>query len=82
MAILQSVRGLSNKTHNLGRQRSEREGRGGEGRGREGGVSSWRCSPCFCPPFILFSFFFYSSLSLVGWLVVWLAKLGEGGEGA
>ena len=40
--------------------------------------SSWRCSPCFCPPFILFSFFFYSSLSLVGWLVVWLAKLGEG----
>ena len=77
MAILQSVRGLNNKTRLTKGDKAKAAGR--EGKGRGGGVSSWRCSPCFCPPFILFSFFFYSSLSLVGCLVAWLAKLGEGG---
>lgn len=60
MAILQSVRGTSDKSN----------------KGEEG-VSSWRCSPCFCPPVIPFSFYFNYSFSLVGnW---WLPKLGKGG---
>ena len=64
MAILQSVRGLSNETHNLGRQESEGEGEGGFHHGDA------------LHAFVLHSFFFLSFsilrfLWLVGWLFGW-----------